>query len=390
MSQYILNLETNKIELHFTKEAYKELPEADKKELKRFFLFSSSRKAWVSRSTNNHYSAVRTAEKLGFTKGGETGERLSFSEKIEREASKAEARAERMEYRAEKAVKRAEQMQAEWKEKSNDWSYVTQPIIKGHSGAERFAKQRQRVLDRYGKGFEEYRKSEYFLERAETARRSASMEKFKSKSYLNNRIEESNKEMRRLESLMIQAEEKGDEERISKIYDTMEYELDKLAHLHNLLEAIGGITYNKDNIKPGYYVLVGRTWDKVVKANNKTVEVQSSVVSYTMKYPYAEIEDVKIPDDWKEEKKTAVNPFEIDDIVIQTSIGGERIIKAFQVVRKTDKNVIIQQIKIEDNQPVKDAFVNDKQERRAVKQDRNKNYVINFESWYLYKYNQTA
>ena len=64
---YILNKETQKIELHFSKSEYQALSDSEKRELKSTYLFSGKAQAWVSRSTNNHYSALRVAEKLGFT-----------------------------------------------------------------------------------------------------------------------------------------------------------------------------------------------------------------------------------------------------------------------------------------------------------------------------------
>lgn len=386
MKQYILNRETRKIELQFDKSEYKALHETDKKELKRFFLFAPSRSAWVSRSTDNHYSAIRTAEKLGFVNGGEIGERLSFAEQVERKTERAEARAERMEHRADKAVQTAEQLQAGWNEASKDWSYVTQPNINSSRGRA-FSNQRQRLIDRYQKGFEEYRKSEYFRDKAVTARETASGDKFKDRTYLNNRIEECNKEMRSLERLMIQAEERNDEQRITRILERMEYELDKLAYLYNCLDEIGGIQYNKDNVKAGYIVKIRGSWDIVVKANTKTVEVKFENVPYTLKYPYAEIQDMKIPEGWTETNEKAVNPFTIDDIMVRCSYDGKRVIKAFQITKTTDKSVTMQEIAIENDVPVINKFISEKQERRAVKQSRGNN-VVNYGDWYLYKYQE--
>lgn len=388
MKQYVINKETNKIELRFDKADYKALPDTDKKEIKRYFLFASSRSAWVSRSTNNHYSAIRIAEKLGFTDGGETGERLSYAEQIERQIDRAEARAERMEYRADKAIQKAEHLQSGWKEARKDWSYVTQPVIVGHSGSERFARQRQRVLDRYTKGFDEYRRSADFRDKADTARGTASMAKFGNRTYLSNRIKESNKRMKRLESLMIKAEEQNNEKGIARALELMEAELDKLAYLQNCLDVIGGVKYSRENLKKGYLVLLRGYWATVVKANPKTVEVKYEAVPYTLKYDYAEIKEMKIPEDWTEEKNDAINPFEVGDIVVNylSSSKIKQISYAFQIVRKTTTSVYIQKINIENNEPIKDSFVGTKQGRKAVKQDRNKTFVLHFDYGYLYPY----
>jgi hypothetical protein len=388
--QYVLNRETGKVELHFEKSEYQSLTEQQKAELKRFFLWSPSRSAWVSRSTNNHYMAIRIAEKLGFTDGGKIGERLSFAEQLERKAEKAEARAERYEKYAENAEKRAEMLQAEMNEhlRNHDIAFFTQPIIAGHAGSERFARQRQRIYDRYHKGFEEYRKSEYFRQKAMTAQQTASMAQLKDKTYLNNRIEECNANIRKYEKLIVTAEEQNNEKWLESLLEKMEYEIDKLAFFQNCLDELGGIQYNKDNIKPGYLVKIRGYWDVVVKANTKTVEVKSSYVPYTLKYPYAEIQEVKIPENWTEQKQIIENPFNVGDILVRHNVAGNIIIAAFKVVKVTEKSVTIQQIAIEDGKPIKDKFINDKQERRQIKKNTKNEYVVNYDNWYLYPYKQ--
>lgn len=388
MKQYVLNRETGKIELQFDKSEYQALTADQKSILKRFFLWSPKRQAWVSRGTKDHYFAIRTAQQLGFTDGGQVGERLSFAEKVAREAKKAEQRAQRYERYAENAERRAEHLQREMNEmfENQDIAFFTQPIMRGHAGSERFARQRQRIYERYYKGFEEYRKSEYFREKAMTAMRTANMEKYRNRAYLNNRIEECKKEIRDIERRIVRAEEIGNEEWLQQLLEKMEEQIDKLAFLQNCLDEIGGIEYSKENVKPGYFALIHNNWCEVVKANNKTIEVKSPFGNYTLKYTYAEINDIKIPDDWKETKQEAVNPFNVNDIVVQRSVGGDKIIKAFQIVKKTDKSVTLKEIEIQDNKPVSNAFVNDKQERRAVKKTITGDYIVNYDNWPLYKY----
>ncbi|MGE7828501.1 DUF3560 domain-containing protein [Paenibacillus sp. NPDC093718] len=389
--QYILNLETSKIELHFSKEEYQSLTTDEKKAIKKAYIFSGSRSAWVSRSTKNHYSAIRAAKQLGFTDGGKTGERLSYAEEVERQVEKAEARIERFEKYADNAETRAKNLQKDINSMHGDISFFTQPIIAGHAESQRFARQREKMFDRYHRGFEEYRKSEYFRDRAETAQQTASMGKFKDRTYLSNRIEESNKNIREYQRRIVQAEETQNETYMETLLEKMEYELDKLAFLHNKMDEIGGVQFNKDNLKAGYLVKIRGRWDIVVKANPKTVEVKPDVVPYTLKYAYGEIQDMKIPEGWMEKKKEVIdNPFEVDDIVVRTAIGGNTIIKAFQVVKKSVKSVTIKQIFIENNIPQINNFKIGVPERRAVKQDRNNNFVVNHDDWYLYKYNSAV
>lgn len=388
--KYILNLETSKIELRFSKEEYQALTTDEKKAIQRAFRFSGSRSAWLSRSTRNHYSAIQAAKQLGFTDGGKTGERLSYAEEVDRQVEKAEARIERFEKYADNAETRAKSLQSDLNSMRGDNSFFTQPIIAGHAGSQRFARRREKMFDRYHKGFEEYRKSEYFRDRAVTAEQTASMRKFKDRSYLSNRIEECNKNIRESQRRMVRAEETQNESYMETLLEQMEYELDKLAFFHNKMDELGGVQFNKDNLRAGYLVKIRGRWDTVVKANVKTVEVKPDAVPYTLKYAFAEIQEMKIPEGWKEKKKEAVNPFEVDDIVIRTAIGSNRIIKAFQVVKKTDKSVTIKPIVIEDNIPQTNNFKIGLQERRAVKQDRDNNFVVNHDDWYLYKYNSAV
>ena len=129
MNSYINNLETNKIELHFEKSEYMSLPDNLKQELRRHFLFSKSIPAWVSRSTQNHYWAIETAKKLGFTEEVKKGTRLSYAEQLERKAERAEVRAERYDTYSENASKRGDQLQSTFKSFHGDISFFLSLIL---------------------------------------------------------------------------------------------------------------------------------------------------------------------------------------------------------------------------------------------------------------------
>jgi len=413
---YINNKETRKIELHFNKEEYLSLPAELKAELKRHFQFSGRLKAWVSRSKNNHHWAIETAKKLGFTEEETKGQRLSYAEELERQAEKAENRAERYEQYAENAEKRAGNLQAEFNSFRGDIAFMTQPIIAGHSGSQAFGRYREKVLNRYRKGFDEYRKSEYFKDRAETARKTANKKQLRNPIYLNNRIEECNKNIRQLEKNAAYYEEliykMQAGEKMNSFYEDktiedvngwqdnnlekLEYELDKLAFFKNCmddvksaLEEVGRKMYSKEDLKPGYLFKRYRfdTWAKVERVNPKTVTasyIEHPLTGLNASCPYAEIKEIKIPEDWQEPKTE--NPFKVGDIVIRHTACGDRVIAAFQVVKVSAKTVTIQKVKVEEGEPVKDCFVRDKQERKTVKQDRQGNTVLNDDGWYLYRY----
>lgn len=409
--EYILNLETNHIELHFEKSDYQALSTEQKRELKNSYLWSKVAGAWVSRSTKNHYSAINTAEKLGFYKGEKVGEKLSFEEELQRKAEKAEHRAERFEQYAENANNRASQLQKEFNDLRGDWSFVTQPNINSSAGR-RFTAYRDKIMNRYEKGYEEYRKSDYFKEKAITAEQTASMEQLKNPVYLDNRIKECNKRMKKLQQNIIHYEQiiynkenntpnnfnsysssfydnktiEEIQEYLNECLEKLEYQIDKLSYLENCMDDAGGVQYNKDNIKPGYLVKIRGRWDLVLKANKTTVQTKSGVCTLELTYPYAEIQDMKIPEGWTEKEKIK-NPFVNGEILVRTAISENRIIKAFQVVKTTSKTITMQEVEVKENIPIVDSFKSEKQEKRKVIQDRSGNFVVNDDGdWYLYKY----
>jgi hypothetical protein len=409
MKQYINNLETGHIELHFEKCEYMALSQEQKDELKRFFSWSKYSTAWVSKGTKDHYWALQIAAKLGFTEEEKQGKRLSFAEEVERKAEKAEHRAERMEEHAENAEKRAQQLQSEFNKYRQDWSWLTQPIISGHAGSQRFGRQRQAVIDRYDKGFEEYRKSDYFKERAETARGTASMAQFENAVYVDSRIRECEKAIRDLSKLIGQYEdtlyrvENGEEmknyhgeiitaeivqNRLKELIEKAEYQIDKRAYLENAMDAIraaGRKIYTPDDIKPGYRVKIRGSWCTVLSLGPKNVNAKHDCVPYGITYPYAEVQEVKIPEGWEEPKQEAHNVKE-GEIFTRDYIGGDKIRSAYQVIKTSDKTVQVKEIKVVENKPVLNAFISDKAERKSVKKDRQNNTVLNDGDWYLHRY----
>ena len=369
-----------KIELHFDKAEYLALPEGDKKILKSNFLFSRTASAWVSRAKEpNLYHAKQVAAKLGFTQEQRQGDRLTFAEQIERSVERAEARAERFEGYADNAERRAEGLQAEFNRNRKDWSWLTQPIISGHSGSQRFGRQRQRVMDRYDKGFEEYRKSEYFRHRAATAQNTADMKKFRDPIYLDNRIKECKKNVRAMERNLTRYEEifysleNHTEDRQSPYYgkytqeqvsewienqlERLEAEIDKQGYMENCLDEIGGDRFSKENIKPGYIVTIrGSRRCEIISAGpvNVTYKIlEGGAAGMVLTAPYAEINTLV---EAKEVSQKVENPFSEGDILCGYNADGSRMRKAYQVIKVTATGVKIQAIAIEDNKPMPGQF----------------------------------
>lgn len=385
--QYILNKETSKIELHFSKEEYNNLNDNEKKILRSAYLFSGKSQAWVSRSKNNHYSAIQAAKKLGFIDGGTTGNMLSFEENLLRQQEKAEYKQEKYLGYADNAERKAESLQSEFNERRGDISYLTQPVITGHRGSEAFAKQRQRVMDRYNKGFEEYRKSEYFVNKAEDMQSIINQDKFKDRKYLVNRIDECNKNIKAYESNIVYYEEKENEEKIQYWLEKTEHEINKLAYMENCLQRLGG-NFTKENLKVGYEVKIRGEWGKILKLNIKTVEFQpleENIKMFISKRDYKEIEEVKIPKNLEIEE--IKNPYNVGDIVTFNSYVNNKVINAYKVIKTTDKTVTIKELELSGDTITDNFKEGAKELRRQFKKSKYNDtlYIVN-NGYQLYKY----
>jgi len=410
MPNYIKNLETLKIELHFEKSDYMAMSENDKQKLKSAFLWSKSGKCWVSRAKEpNLYWAIKTAKELGFAEEEKRGERISFAEQMERKAERAEARAERYEEYAENAKKRAENLQSSLKSMRGDIAFFTQPIIAGHAGSQAFARARQRMYDKYEKGFEEYKKSEYYQDRAATARATANKEKLSDAIYLDNRIKECKKNLRAMQKNLVEYEEKlyaiehgekfksysGDEitaETVTKwIEDTLERyeaEQDKLNFFEDCMSKIGGVQFSKDNIKVGYIVDMKR-WGKCEVTGAGTVNITFKILTggaagSVLTESYAAIEKIIST----EPKPEIVNPYKEGDILTLNRPADNSVYRAYQVVKATAKGVSIQEIEIENGIPQAGHFkAGSKPMRKGITINKfNNQPCIYHNDWQMYKY----
>jgi len=411
MGKYIINKETSKVELHFDKEEYMALSDDLKKEIKSNFLWSRAAGAWVSRSTKNHYWALQVAQKLGLEDGGKVGEKLSYAEELERKAERAESRAERMEQHAANAEKRAESLQSELNRFSGDTAFFTQPIIAGHAGSQAFARQRERIFERYRKGFDEYRKSEYFSSRAETARQTASMAQLKDPVYLHNRIKECKTTIAKLEKNIVYYEEilhrieQGEEikdyngeiipaerynEYIKETLEKMEWEIDKQAFLENKLDEIGGNRFNKDNIKVGYIVKM-RRWGRCEILSAGPVNVTFKILDGgasggVLTEPYAAITEIIEAKD--PATKKIDNPYKVGDILtINYGMDTKNAVyRAYQVVKTTATGVKLQQIAVENGVPVPGQFIGEPVQRKVTKSKWSDFVGVYMDDWQLHKY----
>lgn len=292
MSEYVINMETQKLEMHFDKADYMALSDGQKAEIKSNFLFSRKNSAWVSRCKFPHiYRAEEIAKKLGLENGGKVGELLSYSDQMQIKADRAEAKADRYEARSEKAYQTGEQLQKPIDNMHGDIAFFTQPNINTSSGRA-FTRQRDRMFAAWERGFEEFKKSEYYANRAEYLRSSA--KEPTDKGFCQRRIEDAEKSIRaqhkNIESYKKQLEKINNGETLKRysgdiitaeeierwIEDAeivIENNISKSIYYHDCIDKLGGVEFSKANIKPGMIVEIARWGNcKVLSTGPKNIK----------------------------------------------------------------------------------------------------------------------
>lgn len=362
MKQAIFNRETLKIELHFDKADYTALTDAQKAALKSGYLWSRGGGCWVSRAKEpNLWNAKQIAADLGFDGITKEGERLTFAEQVEREKERAERRADRYDAHADRAAERAAELQRPMNDHHGDIAFFTQPNI--NSGAGRaFQRYRDRVYASFERGFDEFRRSDYWRNRAETARQTAAGGKYNDASYIERKIKEGKLALKHLRSNLDACEKiaeklaagetvrrgvsgdvwtmDGIEERAEEYLERMEAERDKVAYLLDRFDELGGCKFSRENVKPGYIVRVSG-WGEPVevvtvgKCNFNGRTSGGSVIGFQLS---AICEIITA-----EEKAPAAHPFTVGDTFTVPTWDGNRFVDTvYTITKATDKSVTIQ------------------------------------------------
>ena len=360
---YVLNMETQKLELHFEKEAYQALSENEKKSVKSNFLFSCHASAWVSRAKfPNLYSAERVAKALGLENAGKTGESLSFGEQMEKKAEKAERRAEYYEEKAKEAAQRGSSLQKPINAMHGDIAFFTQPNV-NTSGGRAFTRRREKMFAAWERGIEEFKKSEYYQERAAAALEIAGGTKPTDKGFIDRRIKEAEKKIRdanknlddwqqyltRIENGEVIRKHYSKDiitkdyvlDMIEKNEMILENEISKATYYYDCLEELGGITFSKENVKVGQTVLIKRWGEcKVVGTGPKNITymiLHGGAKGLDGKASYAEIEKII-----SEEVVVEELPFTVGDEYTVNAWNGERYApKTFTVTKVTGEKVTL-------------------------------------------------
>lgn len=341
-SYYIHNRETGKLELHFDKSEYDALTDEQRSEIKSTFLWGRRSGCWISRAKEpNLWRAEYVAKTLSLEDGGAEGERLSFAEQQERKAERAEHRAERFEIKADAEEKRGEALQAPINRVHGDIAFFTQPNINTTAGRA-FTRQRGKMWEAFRKGFDAFNKSDYYRQRAQAAQRTADRVGLKDRAFLNRRIEECEASIRKFKRDIDRCElysktspEKADEyaKKIDYWAERIEIELDKLGYYQDAMDALGGVQYSRETIKPGYIVRIGRYKNSTLKVLSCGPKNFTGVFDegFALKYPYAEITEIVRA----EEEKPEAQPFMVGETF---HVRG----KAYTIVKATAKTVTYQ------------------------------------------------
>lgn len=356
---YIINRETEKLELHFDKSEYQALSDDQKSTIKSNFLFSRYGGCWVSRAKiPNLWRAEQVAKSLGAENQGKTGELLSFEEKMERKAARAEERAERMDARADAAEQRGEQLQKPINARRGDIAFFTQPNINTSAGRA-FTRQRERMFAAFDRGFEEFKKSEYYAQRAEIARRTANLENSKDKAFCDRRVKDAQKNIKAIQKnldhyhAMLECDGMGEQQKrfdgtpieraeierwIEDAEERLESEISRLCYYQSCIDDLGGVQFSKENIKPGYVVKIKHYNDCTVLRTGPKNIIYRTPNGFNLTAAYAEIlEIVKA-----EEEVKPTHPFKVGETFdVGAYVDGHRVKQVWEIIKSTATTVTL-------------------------------------------------
>lgn len=258
----------------------------------------------------------------------------------------------RFEIKADAAQAKGEALQKPINDMHGDIAFFTQPNINTSAGRA-FTRRRDRMFAAFDKGFEEFNKSDYYRERAASAQATADRKELKDRAFLNRRIEECKASLRKMRRNLTECEEampkaqagtlknwSGDsvapeeiQNRIDHWTDRIEQELDKLGYYQDAMDALGGVQFSKENIKPGYIIQIGRyrNHDMTVLSCGPKTFTASGFDGLTLKYPYAEITKIVSA----QEATPMVQPFKVGETFTVRE-------KVYTIVKATAKTVTLQ------------------------------------------------
>jgi hypothetical protein len=301
----------NRAVLHFDYNTYKNLPNESRTQIKRFFLWSRTQGAWISKGDYRNYRVQEIIKLLNLPLYG-IEDRGTFEESLQSKIDKAENRADRNETRAQKLEAKAQQLQSEFNRLRKDWSWLTQPNI-NTSGGRRFTNSRNKVFERYERGSELLSAAAQAEERAATAKLTAEMREYKDYGFINRKIAETVKSIRakyeliedyhkttagvnngtlKLKEGVTLEDLQHKEFMFLRDLNFLQTKLLFLEARKEELEETSNV-YTKERLQAMNATHIKRRgdWHKIIRFNNKTVTHDWFVGHW--KTPYSEIQDAK-------------------------------------------------------------------------------------------------
>lgn len=355
---YIINRETEKLELHFDKSEYQALSDDQKSTIKSNFLFSRYGGCWVSRAKiPNLWRAEQVAKSLGAENQGKTGELLSFEEKMERKAARAEERAERMDARADAAEQRGEQLQKPINARRGDIAFFTQPNINTSSGRT-FTRQREKCLPPLSAAWTSSKIG--ILRRTCRSRTQNSKSgNSKDKAFCDRRVKDAQKNIKAIQKnldhyhAMLECDGMGEQQKrfdgtpieraeierwIEDAEERLESEISRLCYYQSCIDDLGGVQFSKENIKPGYVVKIKHYNNCTVLRTGPKNIIYRTPNGFNLTAAYAEIlEIVKA-----EETIKPTHPFKVGETFeIGAYVDGHRVKQVWEIVKSTATTVTL-------------------------------------------------
>jgi hypothetical protein len=224
-------------------------------------------------------------------------DRQSFAERQESMRERAADRAERLSERSGKHARAADVAAAE-AHRIMDGIPLGQPILVGHHSERRARRDQERIHSKTRQSIDEASYSAHLASRAAFNERKA--EGVHTAGFCQRRIKEATADLHKVERYLerpdrepVNDDDKWNvctgEWRADLVARKAEYE-ERIAYWQAEIEQLGGVQFSKATIVKGDAVKIRGRWRRVVRANAKTVSVETGY-SWTDTCPYAEIQD---------------------------------------------------------------------------------------------------
>ena len=239
-----------------------------------------------------------------------------------------------------------------------DIAFFTQPNINTSAGRA-FTRQRERMFAAFDRGFEEFKKSEYYAQRAEIARRTANLENSKDKAFCDRRVRDAQKNIKAIQKnldhyhIMLECDGMGEQQTrfdgtpierdeierwIEDAEEQLESEISRLCYYQSCIDELGGVQFSKENIKPGYVVKIKHYNDCTVLRTGPKNIIYRTPNGFDLTAAYAEIlEIVKA-----EETIKPTHPFKTGEIfTVRRLLAGAWTPEQWEIVKATASTVTL-------------------------------------------------